>query len=261
MPLGVMARTVSEIMNRELFGVPQDARIADVLEAILAYGITTVPVLDDARRPVGVTSLRDLLRDDKEPRITAPAVTIAPAATLAHAAEVMDESGHHHLVVVDADGRAVGMVSSLDLVRALVGRPVKRPPTFPHRDRRFGIVWSDDQVLDAAHAELAPDAPGVLALVRGAAGREEVIVWIEDVRSVGARARELAAVPQDELALARILDHGDVRFRWSVVLDAEERASIARVLRDAVSAQRLPVPAALEATTNGASGTRERRVP
>lgn len=242
-----MARTVGEIMNRELFGVPEDAHSDDVLDAILAYGITAVPVLDDDRRPIGVTSLRDLLRPERASKITRPALTIGPDATLERAATTMDDAGCHHLVVVDEHGRAVGMVSSLDLVRALVGRPVKHPSTFPHRDRRFGIHWSDDEVLDAEHAEHAPDAPGILVLVRGAAGVEDVVVWVESVHALRARVRELVEVPQDdEPALARILGRAGLRFRCAVVSDSAQRASIARTLRDAANAQPLPRTAAAD---------------
>ncbi len=236
-----MARTVGEIMNRELFGVPEEAHSDDVLEAILAYGITAVPVLDDDRRPVGVTSLRDLLREGRGSKVTRPALTIGAEATLENAAAMMDDAGCHHLVVVDAEGRASGMVSSLDLVRALVGRPVKHPSTFPHRDRRFGVTWTDDDVLDGPHAELAPDAPGILVLVRGAVGVEDVVVWVEAAHSLRARARELVEVPQDdEPALMRILARGGLRFRCAVVSDSAQRASIARILREAAMAQPLP---------------------
>lgn len=236
-----MARTVGEIMNRELFGVPEDAHSEDVLDAILAYGITAVPVLDDERRPIGVTSLRDLLRSDRQSKVTRPALTITPEATLERAAAMMDDAGCHHLVVVDDQGLALGMVSSLDLVRALVGRPVKHPSTFPHRDRRFGITWSDDEVLDAAHAELAPDAPGILVLVRGAVGVEDVVVWVEAAHSLRARTRELVEIPQDdEPALARILGRSGLRYRCAVVSDSAQLASIARTLRDAANAQPLP---------------------
>jgi len=48
--------------------------------------------------------------------MTAEVVTIGPNATLAEAADVFAEKGHHALPVVDADGRLVGMLTDEDLV-------------------------------------------------------------------------------------------------------------------------------------------------
>ena len=44
-----MARFVREIMNSELFSVRLDAHKEDALDALLEFGITAVPVLDDER--------------------------------------------------------------------------------------------------------------------------------------------------------------------------------------------------------------------
>ena len=44
-----------------------------------------------------------------------------PGATIQEAARRIGETGHHRLVVVDARDRPVGIVSSLDIVRGLIG--------------------------------------------------------------------------------------------------------------------------------------------
>jgi CBS domain-containing protein len=116
-----MARIVREIMNPEVFTLRPEVRAEDALEVILELGITAVPVLDDERRPIGVTSLRDLVRGGSDPRISTPASTLSADTSIEEAARAMVASGYHHLVVIDNDGRAVGIVSSLDLLRALVG--------------------------------------------------------------------------------------------------------------------------------------------
>jgi CBS domain-containing protein len=48
------------------------------------------------------------------------------------------ETNMHHLVVVDATGRAVGMLSALDLLRALVGLPAAPPRSVSARDEAQG---------------------------------------------------------------------------------------------------------------------------
>jgi CBS domain-containing protein len=49
-------------------------------------------------------------------------VTVAPADSLEHAAQLMAEHDTHHLVVASSDsGRPVGVLSTLDIARAVGG--------------------------------------------------------------------------------------------------------------------------------------------
>lgn len=121
-----MARVVREIMNGELVAIGPDARADHALEAILRFGSNALPVVDDDHRPIGVTSLRDLVRAGRELRYSSPATSVSLDTPVAEAARIMAERGYHHLVVVASDGRAVGMVSSVDLLRALLGLPAER---------------------------------------------------------------------------------------------------------------------------------------
>jgi CBS-domain-containing membrane protein len=43
---------------------------------------------------------------------------------------MLAEHGTHQLVVVDDNGRAIGMVSAVDFVRGLLGVPAEHPHTF-----------------------------------------------------------------------------------------------------------------------------------
>lgn len=126
-----MSKTVRDIMNSKLLYIRDGDRVALAKKHILDFGITCVPVLDETHRPVGVVSLRDLSRDDSdrfEP--TGNVETISAAESVEEGARKLAESNYHHLVVVDESGVAVGMVSSLDFVRAFVGLPPKHPEPF-----------------------------------------------------------------------------------------------------------------------------------
>ena len=82
-------------------------------------------------RPVGVVSLRDLLRDDPPHHATSPAFSIVATTTVEAAARALAETDYHHLVVVDEkSGRAVGMISSVDLLRALLDMAPRHPGAF-----------------------------------------------------------------------------------------------------------------------------------
>lgn len=126
-----MSKTVADIMNPKLLYIRDGDRVALARRQIIEFGITAVPVLDETHRPVGVVSLRDLARPDGDTFEPSGKVeTVASSATVEDGARQLAESGYHHLVVVDDKGVAVGMVSSLDFLRALVGLAPRHPAAF-----------------------------------------------------------------------------------------------------------------------------------
>ena len=126
-----MPKTVRDIMNPKLLYITDGDRVALARRHIIDFGITAVPVLDETHRPVGVVSLRDLARDDGD-RFEPSGVVATVKATepVEAGAKKLAESTFHHLVVVDDAGVAVGMVSALDFLRALVGLPPRHPEAF-----------------------------------------------------------------------------------------------------------------------------------
>lgn len=133
--------TVADVMHHGVFSCPPDATLKDVAEAMAAAGVHAIVVegvaTDDERgeRLVwGVASDLDVaaafsLDTDTvtaaELASTEP-VTIRPRDSLTDAARVMTEHGVSHLIVTRSDGAPTGVISTLDLARALawgVGRP------------------------------------------------------------------------------------------------------------------------------------------
>lgn len=194
-----MAVTVAEIMNHELFSVHGEEAAGDVVSYLLALGITAAPVLDDDGRPIGFVALSDLV--DGPPglriadRMSSPADVVVAGATIREAAATMARRSRHHLVCVDVEGRAVGFVSLLDVVRALVGAPICHPDSFPHYDPTTGLQWTNPIQLGLAMIETAPAGAGVLALIDGTPDRPDRVVWSEVVDDVRCRLRELATRP------------------------------------------------------------------
>ncbi len=126
-----MTTIVADIMNSKLLYIQEGDRLSLARGQILKFGVTAVPVLDDAHRPVGVVSLRDLVHDDTHlVQASSPVRTVRSAASLEEGARMLVEVGVHHLVVVDDHGVAVGMVSALDFVRAFIGAPAHHPAAF-----------------------------------------------------------------------------------------------------------------------------------
>lgn len=227
-----MALTVAEVMNREVFSVPTDMPAPKVLEHLLTLGITAAPVVDEEGQIKGVVSLRDLIGTDEHhrarERMTWPAVTVEPESRIEQAARLMAHTCYHHLAVVGADGKVVGFVSVLDIVRGLLGMPASHPATFPHYDERTGVSWSDDTACDLEYADLAPTGEGVLALVHGAAGMPERVVWSEAARNVRQRLIEMLLTLREEATeLGRWFREGQLRFRVAATpgMEAAERAA------------------------------------
>lgn len=224
-------------MSRELFRLSPQDDVAGAAESILGLGVTAAPVLDEARRPVGVVSLRDLIGSERggtvAERMSRPAATVGQEATLEQAARKLAECDVHRLVVVDGEGGAVGMVAAVDLVRALVGLPVGHPAALPHLDLATGLTWTDDTLFDLDHVDAAPDRPGLFVLVRGSRDRPEIPVWAEGATNVRTRLSELMSVPQEDPALRQLLEaeHLHLRFRAAAVEDSARRAELLAKLR------------------------------
>ena len=122
------SKTVRDIMNAKLLYLDAGDRPSLARRHILAFGITAVPILDETHRPVGVVTLRDLQND--EARSSPTITTVKDTDSIEDAARFLASTDHHHLVVVDAKGIAVGMVSGVDFLRALLGMPPSHPKAF-----------------------------------------------------------------------------------------------------------------------------------
>ncbi len=126
------ALRVADLMSIEPVTVFDGASLSEAEKLMQQRGVTGLPVVDASGRLVGVISQTDLLRahvvDDHWARwpglavrhlMTAPALTIEADASIAEAASVM-ERHHVHRLVVETAGRPTGVLSTMDLVRALV---------------------------------------------------------------------------------------------------------------------------------------------
>jgi CBS domain-containing protein len=193
-----MSDTVEQIMNHEVYTVRPSEPTGEVLGMILTLGITAAPVVDEAGVPLGLVSLRNLARAQRDEPVskhmTSPAATVSVDTTVEQAGREMGQLSYHHLVVVDAVGTVVGFVSSLDVIRGLVGLPASHPPAFPHQEPESGLSWTPTVPLTSENIEREATAgPGMLVLTTAAAPDD--VVWAEAASNV--KARLLAFVSGD----------------------------------------------------------------
>jgi CBS domain-containing protein len=238
-----MPRTVDDIMNKELLSIRPDLPAREVPAILREFGIGAAPVLDERRKPVGVVSLHDKLDREGSAHdvMTRPAECVSMSATIEAAARQMARGDRHHLVVVDGNGAAVGMVSTLDVLRALLDIPARHPVAFPHWDPLTRTSWTDDWPLDDESHRHAPDGAGVLVLVTFHRGQRDAVAWAEASANLRARVREFASQPaRQEPALARVLASAGLHFRTSSVEDPAVRDAIVAALRTRLDHQPHP---------------------
>lgn len=133
--------TAEAIMTRAVTTIAPGTSLRVALRLLRREGIKALPVLDDARRVVGILTQTDLLdkadwgpsanasrflpRADRPLRgrardVMTPLVSTIPAdMPLAAVIQLMLRSGHHHLPVVADNGTLGGIVTQTDVVAAL----------------------------------------------------------------------------------------------------------------------------------------------
>jgi len=237
-----MAVIVEEIMNRELLSLRPDLPARQARDMLRSFGVGAAPVIDDEQRLVGVLALHDVLEADgtTRQRMSKPAVSVPTSMTVEDAARRLACGDLHHLIVVDGTGAAVGVLSTLDVLRAMLGMPARHPAMFPHWDSSTETSWTDDWPLVEDSLEHAPDGPGVFVLVAQQMGRRDAIVWVEPCANLRHRVATLIRGEAGDPGLVRALPDSGACFRAAEIADDVRREHVARLLRDRL--EHIPPP-------------------
>ncbi|MFG1803672.1 CBS domain-containing protein [Micromonospora carbonacea] len=136
---------VRDVMTTDVAAVREGTAYREIVDVLTGWRVTAAPVVDGARRVLGVVSEADLLhkvellgqpherrvfvgRRQREAQVkagatlaadlmSAPAVTVGPDASCVEAARLMTQRHVKRLPVVDDLGRLVGIVTRGDLLR------------------------------------------------------------------------------------------------------------------------------------------------
>jgi CBS domain-containing protein len=133
---------VADVMTRNVAVIPAAATMDEAAQLLASLGVSGAPVVDNERRCIGVLSAADFLRyqqgEPKNPparsdvrcqhlpwdsvlsQMTVPVRTVWLAESMMHAAELMCKENIHRLIVVDDLANPIGVVSTLDVVSAVV---------------------------------------------------------------------------------------------------------------------------------------------
>jgi CBS domain-containing protein len=152
---------VRDLVERRLVVASPRASAVEIARLLSEERVGSVVVVEDGR-PVGIVTDRDLRRkvlaEGRDGRTTAavaimshPLVTLPPTAFAFDALLEMTRRNVHHIVIVDHEGRALGVVSSNDLLLLQTAHPV---------------ALSRDIVRASSVDALALLAPRITGLVR-----------------------------------------------------------------------------------------------
>jgi CBS domain-containing membrane protein len=139
--------TCGDIMSRDVVGVASGTSLAETHELLRAHHIKALPVIGDDASVIGIVTQTDLLDkavwDAKGPRtgdggrmqsafnfetapqdivadiMTSPVRSVTADTPIADIVPLMADGGLHHMPVVGADNKLVGLVTQSDLIAAL----------------------------------------------------------------------------------------------------------------------------------------------
>lgn len=141
---------VRDVMTRKVVGVSANATMEEAAAKLRSHGLGAAPVTDEQGKCVGILTAVDYLRRDAAQQqedqaakrrqhagahpvyieesndrlvsghMSAAVQTISPDDTLLEAARRMCLAHIHHLPVLDHRGMAMGLLSSMDLVAAML---------------------------------------------------------------------------------------------------------------------------------------------
>jgi CBS domain-containing protein len=129
---------VSDIMTRNVVCIEKEAPLTDAAELLAGACVSGLPVVDDAGRPLGVVSQSDIVdalaRSGDVAKLRVADVmmhvpiVVRESDAVGDAAKLLVIEGIHRLPVINADRVVVGIVSTMDVLRASITSPHTRTP-------------------------------------------------------------------------------------------------------------------------------------
>jgi CBS domain-containing protein len=131
-----MTTITSDIMRKKLISVEESASVQEAAKKMLDKNISSLVVVDENSRPIGLVTERDLVRkvciqDAYTSKIitkeimSSPLITIESRSLLSEAIDTMLRNNVRHLLVVDNSSRSpedknkpVGIITPLDFTRS-----------------------------------------------------------------------------------------------------------------------------------------------
>jgi predicted transcriptional regulator len=121
--------TVAELMTQAVLLLSPETPLRSAAETLGNLGVSGAPVCDKSGAVVGVFSKSDVVdrlqggRLDEAGTVgdhmTRKVLVVAPGDPVARAVSIMAREGVHRLIVADDAGHVLGIITPLDVVKAL----------------------------------------------------------------------------------------------------------------------------------------------
>jgi CBS domain-containing protein len=118
----------SDVMIKEVLTIKESTPLKEVAKLLSERKITGAPVVNENGDLVGVISETDIIRKTNSigawspstagQIMTKPAVTVSPNETLQRICELMYNRSIHRVVVAE-DKKIVGIITTMDILRAI----------------------------------------------------------------------------------------------------------------------------------------------
>ena len=129
-----MTETVNDFMRKSLITIEESASVQEAANRMTDKNISSLVVVDEIGRPLGLITERDLVRkvcihDVSTSKLiikeimSSPLITIDSNSSASEAADIMLQNNVRHLLVVDSKSsegldRPIGLVTPLDFTKS-----------------------------------------------------------------------------------------------------------------------------------------------
>ena len=124
-----MYKKLNDIISHKVIGVPPGASVSNTMQIMQNRNISCILILDN-KKPVGIFTERDIVRsaeqfdsgsfnEDIQSLMTCPVLTAEKNKNVHEAYRLMVAHKLRHMVVVDDENRAVGVLTFTDLIEHL----------------------------------------------------------------------------------------------------------------------------------------------
>jgi citrate synthase len=159
---GSVTRTIADIMRQPAITAEPAETVAAASSRMAEHGVGAVTVTNDANRPIGILTERDLIRcaaAGADPTVTAVSEwmtedpqTVASDESLVAAFAFLSERGFRHIPVVD-DDELLGIVTMRGLMKLASIEPVTHPGHMEAPKGLAGVIVAETEVGDVRGQE------------------------------------------------------------------------------------------------------------
>jgi CBS domain-containing protein len=158
--------SVWEVMSKPVLTTTPNEPISKAAEIMLNNGVTGLPVVEEDK-VIGMISTSDLTRclmDHGDPSkkvkncMCREVAVVKPLNTINRVIKLLVETPSHRVVVVDAEGRPIGIITPTDLAFVRVAPPKKKgviydngAPQPSRRVRYLGLTYAEDVMRSPLH--------------------------------------------------------------------------------------------------------------